>query len=114
MEIAEGAAGQNLWIWPLSRSYMGKMSRPGFILGFGEVRLKPWGKVVPSGQAVDMQDSAVTGKTKQKQVPQCVKRCANASQETRLDCVFPVTKPACSTPVSGIHPKIHSHFIRTV
>jgi hypothetical protein len=57
---------------------------PGFILGFGEVRLKPWGKVVPSGQAVDMQDSVVTGKTKQEQVPQCVKHCANASQENAI------------------------------
>jgi len=35
VEIAERAAGQNLWIWPLSRSYIGEMSRPGFILGFG-------------------------------------------------------------------------------
>ena len=35
VEIAERAAGQNLWIWPLSRSYMSEMSRPGFILGFG-------------------------------------------------------------------------------
>jgi hypothetical protein len=36
VKIAERATGQNLW--PLSRSYMGEMSRPGFILGFGEVR----------------------------------------------------------------------------
>src|SRR5260370_33401825 len=35
VEIAERADGQNLWIWPLSRSYMGEMSRSGFILGFG-------------------------------------------------------------------------------
>jgi GntR family transcriptional regulator/MocR family aminotransferase len=35
VEIAERAAGQNLWIWPLSRSYMGELSRSGFILGFG-------------------------------------------------------------------------------
>src|SRR5260370_41732252 len=35
VEIAERAAGQNLWIWRLSRSYMGEMSRSGFILGFG-------------------------------------------------------------------------------
>lgn len=54
VEIAERAAGQNLWIWPLSRSYMGEMSRPGFILGFGEVRRKSWGKVVLFEQAVDM------------------------------------------------------------
>jgi GntR family transcriptional regulator / MocR family aminotransferase len=34
-EIAERAARQNLWIWPLSPSYLGKVVRPGFILGFG-------------------------------------------------------------------------------
>src|SRR5260370_9046508 len=35
VEIPERAAGHNLWIWPLSRSYIGEMSRSGFILGFG-------------------------------------------------------------------------------
>ena len=35
VEIAERAARQNLWIWPLSPSYLGEVSRPGFILGFG-------------------------------------------------------------------------------
>jgi len=35
LEIAELAARQNLWIWPLSPSYLGEVSRSGFILGFG-------------------------------------------------------------------------------
>jgi DNA-binding transcriptional MocR family regulator len=35
VQIAEQAARQNLWIWPLSRSYQGKVLRQGFILGFG-------------------------------------------------------------------------------
>jgi GntR family transcriptional regulator/MocR family aminotransferase len=35
LEIAERAARQNLRIWPLSSSYMGKKPRQGFILGFG-------------------------------------------------------------------------------
>jgi GntR family transcriptional regulator / MocR family aminotransferase len=35
LEIAERAARHNLWIWPLSPSYLGPVSRPGFILGFG-------------------------------------------------------------------------------
>ena len=35
LEIAERAARQNLWLWPLSPSYLGKVPRPGFILGFG-------------------------------------------------------------------------------
>jgi GntR family transcriptional regulator/MocR family aminotransferase len=35
VEIAERAARQNLWIWPLSPSYIGKSPRQGFILGFG-------------------------------------------------------------------------------
>jgi len=35
LEIAERAARQNLWLWPLSPSYLGKVARSGFILGFG-------------------------------------------------------------------------------
>ncbi len=35
VEIAQRAAHQNLWIWPLSPSYLGAVSRSGFILGFG-------------------------------------------------------------------------------
>jgi GntR family transcriptional regulator/MocR family aminotransferase len=34
-EIAERAARQGLWAWPLSASYLGNTARPGFILGFG-------------------------------------------------------------------------------
>ena len=37
IEIAERAARQNLWVWPLSTAYFGKRSRSGFILGFGSV-----------------------------------------------------------------------------
>jgi GntR family transcriptional regulator/MocR family aminotransferase len=39
LEIAEKAARQNLWIWPLSRSYEGEPTRAGFILGFGSTAL---------------------------------------------------------------------------
>jgi len=35
LEIAERAARQNLWLWPLSPSYMAGLPRSGFILGFG-------------------------------------------------------------------------------
>jgi GntR family transcriptional regulator / MocR family aminotransferase len=35
LEIAERAARQNLWLWPLSPSYLGGVSRSGFIMGFG-------------------------------------------------------------------------------
>jgi GntR family transcriptional regulator/MocR family aminotransferase len=35
LEIAERAARQNLSLWPLSPSYLGKVSQQGFILGFG-------------------------------------------------------------------------------
>jgi GntR family transcriptional regulator/MocR family aminotransferase len=34
-EIAERAARQSLWTWPLSPSYLGDGARQGFILGFG-------------------------------------------------------------------------------
>jgi GntR family transcriptional regulator/MocR family aminotransferase len=33
--IAKRAALQNLWLWPLSSSYLGTNPRQGFILGFG-------------------------------------------------------------------------------
>ena len=36
-EIAERAARENLSLWPLSASYMGEISQPGFILGFGNL-----------------------------------------------------------------------------
>jgi len=35
LEIAERAARQNISLWPLSPSYLGKVSQQGFILGFG-------------------------------------------------------------------------------
>lgn len=35
VEIATKAAGQKLWLWPLSPAYAGKKPRQGFILGFG-------------------------------------------------------------------------------
>lgn len=35
VEIAERAARQKLWMWPLSRSYLCEEARPGLILGFG-------------------------------------------------------------------------------
>jgi GntR family transcriptional regulator / MocR family aminotransferase len=35
LEIAARAAARDLRIWPLSSSYLGPASRPGFILGFG-------------------------------------------------------------------------------
>ena len=36
VELAAAAASQNLWLWPLSPCYIGKVPRPGFILGFGD------------------------------------------------------------------------------
>lgn len=39
-EIADRAARQNLWLVPLSPSYMGKVSRQGFILGFGSTTVQ--------------------------------------------------------------------------
>jgi GntR family transcriptional regulator/MocR family aminotransferase len=37
-EISIHAARQSLWLWPLSPSYLGKVSRQGFILGFGSTK----------------------------------------------------------------------------
>ena len=38
-EVAERASRQNLWLVPLSTSYLGKASRQGFILGFGSTEV---------------------------------------------------------------------------
>lgn len=35
VEIAERAAHENLWLWPLSPNYLGEATRSGFVLGFG-------------------------------------------------------------------------------
>jgi DNA-binding transcriptional MocR family regulator len=35
LEIAERAARENLWLWPLSPNYLGEVTRSGFVLGFG-------------------------------------------------------------------------------
>ena len=35
LEIAERAARENLWLWPLSPNYLGEATRSGFVLGFG-------------------------------------------------------------------------------
>jgi len=40
VEIAERAAHQNLWMWPLSRCYTGEAPRPGLILGFGSAAVE--------------------------------------------------------------------------
>jgi GntR family transcriptional regulator / MocR family aminotransferase len=40
VEIAERAARQSLWLWPLSPSYMGSAPSPGFILGFGSTSVE--------------------------------------------------------------------------
>jgi GntR family transcriptional regulator/MocR family aminotransferase len=39
-EIAERASRQNLWLVPLSTSYLGEASRQGFILGFGSTAVE--------------------------------------------------------------------------
>lgn len=39
-EIAERAARQNVWLVPLSTSYLGKATRQGFILGFGSTAVE--------------------------------------------------------------------------
>jgi GntR family transcriptional regulator/MocR family aminotransferase len=39
VEIAERAARQGLWLWPLSPSYLGDAVRPGLILGFGSTEV---------------------------------------------------------------------------
>ncbi len=37
-EISARAAAENLWLWPLSPSYLCMAARQGFILGFGSTK----------------------------------------------------------------------------
>ena len=39
-QIAQRAAQQKLWIWPLSPAYLGKKRRQGFVLGFGSTDIR--------------------------------------------------------------------------
>ena len=45
-DIAERAARQNLWLVPLSRLYVGKATKQGFILGFGSMPVEEIPKAV--------------------------------------------------------------------
>ena len=38
--IADRAAADGLWLWPLSRSYMTRATRTGFVLGYGNVAVE--------------------------------------------------------------------------
>src|SRR5271170_179128 len=40
VEIAGRAAGDRVWLWPLSPSYLGKKKRQGFVLGFGSAPIE--------------------------------------------------------------------------
>lgn len=45
-EVANRAARQNLWLWPLSPSYLGKNPRHGFVLGFGSTTVEEMPRAV--------------------------------------------------------------------
>ena len=45
-ELANHAARQNLWLWPLSSAYLSKNSRHGFVLGFGSTSAKEMPRAV--------------------------------------------------------------------
>lgn len=51
-EVAGRAARHNLWLVPLSSSYMGKASRQGFILGFGSTTVQEIPEAVRDLRAV--------------------------------------------------------------
>jgi GntR family transcriptional regulator/MocR family aminotransferase len=45
-EIAARAAAKGLWLWPLSPSYLGKHTRQGLILGFGNTPVEEMPRAV--------------------------------------------------------------------
>jgi GntR family transcriptional regulator / MocR family aminotransferase len=55
MAIAERAAEQGLWLWPLSGSYVTRNIRNGLILGYGNVA----GQAIPG--AVEKLRAAMSG-----------------------------------------------------
>jgi len=52
VEIANRAARKNLWLVPLSSSYLGEPSRQGFILGFGSTKVEEIPNAVRKFRAV--------------------------------------------------------------
>jgi GntR family transcriptional regulator/MocR family aminotransferase len=51
-EIANKAAREKLWLWPLSPAYLGDTSRQGFILGFGNTTVEEMPRTVGRLRAV--------------------------------------------------------------
>jgi len=52
VEIAGRAAGDRVWLWPLSPSYLGKKKRQGFVLGFGSAPVEQIPKAVRTLRAI--------------------------------------------------------------
>jgi GntR family transcriptional regulator / MocR family aminotransferase len=64
LEVAERAARENLWLIPLSRLYLGKTTRQGFILGFGSMAVEEIPGAVRKlrGMMLGSKVSSVTGR----------------------------------------------------
>ncbi len=56
--VCERAARQNLWLWPLSPSYLGTTSRQGLILGFGGTTVAEISRAVRQLRAVIVPERA--------------------------------------------------------
>jgi GntR family transcriptional regulator / MocR family aminotransferase len=56
VSVAEKAAAQGLWLWPLSRSYVTKNIRKGFVLGYGNVATQTMPTAVEKLRSVLAQD----------------------------------------------------------
>jgi GntR family transcriptional regulator / MocR family aminotransferase len=61
VEIAERAASLGLWLWPLSRSYVTRSIRKGFVLGYGNVAIQTMPAAIERLRSALAQVSAVAG-----------------------------------------------------
>jgi len=62
-EIAERAASEKLWLWPLSPSYLGAAPRQGFVLGFGSTAAEDMPKAVGHLRSVLLAEKNFKAKT---------------------------------------------------
>jgi GntR family transcriptional regulator/MocR family aminotransferase len=62
-EVAARAAREKLWLWPLSRAYLGATPRQGFILGFGNTMAEEMPKAVRHLKSLLFGEKSLSGKT---------------------------------------------------
>ena len=63
LQVAERAAREKLWVWPLSPAYLGARPRQGLILGFGSTAADEIPKAVVHLKNVLLAEKPLAAKT---------------------------------------------------